>query len=581
MRVSKNAIIERWQPLLEQKAGIKDSYKVSWLSEYCHNHSISDSYNNGALNESFAYGSSANLGNVTGIGPTRTPSSPAGIGGFHQNQTGSPDKWPSLLPMSIQIATRTIGFDIVSVIPMSGPTGMLPYLDYVYSGGKLGTSESPLIIEIDSPNINSIKFVPGQKYWALSNNSDGTNYAANTKACEMLFVGYSKINGYPIFRIGSKFNMSGSGAGKTVDSTIALAQVFDTTGVIVADSSNTPVTATGISNMISVTARPQLVRASENNIPNFVGSGTYDEDTWQGSFANGQLPVAPMSRGTGESTYYRTMGVQAYTKTVEAETYQVAATVTQEQIQDMNKQWGYDVVAMVENALVNEISQGINKHILSRAFALGWSNNVSFYKTEGKTLNFTLDNTKLSNTTSPGFINKIGYTETLPVNKYANFGNFENMSTLQRRIYSKILTAGGIIAQRSKRGPGNFVVTNLQLAVALQDSSQYSFAPISNTINQNNGSLFPVGTAVGLTIYVDPNMNYSDTRILVGRKGADDEPGLKFMPYLMAESAQTIAENTMAPKIAIKSRYALVEAGHYPETMYYTIYVDLGDQDIV
>lgn len=581
MRVSKNAMIERWQPLLEQKAGIKDAYKVSWLSEYCHNHSISDSYNNGTLNESFAYGSVANLGNVTGIGPARTPSSPGGIGTFHQGQSGSPDKWPSLLPMSIQIATRTVGFDIVSVIPMAGPTGMLPYLDYIYAGGKLGTSESPLLIEIDASNINNTEYVVGQKYWALSADSDDTDYAVNTKACEMLFVGYSKINGYPIFRIGSKYNMTGSGATKTLDATIALVQIFDTTGVIVADNSNAPVTTTNSTNTIAVTARPQLVRATENNIPNFVGSGTYDEDTWQGSFVNGQLPVSPMSRGTGESTYYRTMGIQAYTKTIEAETYQVAATVTQEQIQDMQKQWGFDVVAMVENALVNEISQGINRHILTRAFALGWSNNVNFYKTEGKTLNFTLDNTKLTATTTPGYLNKIGYTETLPCNKYADFGGFENMSTLQRRIFTKILTAGGIIAQRSKRGPANFVVTNLQLAVALQDVAQYSFAPINNTVNQNNGSLYPVGTAVGLTIYVDPNMRYDDTRILVGRKGADDEPGLKFCPYLMAESAQTIAENTMAPKIAVKSRYALVEAGHYPETMYYTIYVDTGDQDIV
>jgi len=42
------------------------------------------------------------------------------------------------------------------------------------------------------------------------------------------------------------------------------------------------------------------------------------------------------------------------------------------------------------------------------------------------------------------------------------------------------------------------------------------------------------------------------------------------MPYLMAESVQTIAEGTMAPKIAVKSRYALVEAGFHPESMYIT-----------
>jgi hypothetical protein len=96
-------------------------------------------------------------------------------------------------------------------------------------------------------------------------------------------------------------------------------------------------------------------------------------------------------------------------------------------------------------------------------------------------------------------------------------------------------------------------------------------------VNQNNGALYPLGTLAGMTIYVDPNMKYEDTRILVGRKGADEEPGLKFMPYLMAESIQTIAEGTMAPKIAVKSRYALVEAGFHPQTQYFTFLINLKD----
>jgi hypothetical protein len=83
------------------------------------------------------------------------------------------------------------------------------------------------------------------------------------------------------------------------------------------------------------------------------------------------------------------------------------------------------------------------------------------------------------------------------------------------------------------------------------------------------------------TTALDPNMRYSDTRVLVGRKGADEEPGLKFMPYMMAESLQTIAEGTMSPKIAVKSRFALVEAGQLPQTQYYTIHFRLGNIQIV
>jgi hypothetical protein len=44
---------------------------------------------------------------------------------------------------------------------------------------------------------------------------------------------------------------------------------------------------------------------------------------------------------------------------------------------------------------------------------------------------------------------------------------------------------------------------------------------------------------------------------------------------MMAESIQTISEGTMSPKIAVKSRYALVEAGFHPETMYATFFVTI------
>ncbi len=84
-----------------------------------------------------------------------------------------------------------------------------------------------------------------------------------------------------------------------------------------------------------------------------------------------------------------------------------------------------------------------------------------------------------------------------------------------------------------------------------------------------------------MTGYVDQNMSYNDTRVCIGRKGGDDEPGIKFMPYMMAESIQTIAEGTMSPKIAVKSRYALVEAGQLPQTQYYTIHVRVGGISII
>ena len=135
--------------------------------------------------------------------------------------------------------------------------------------------------------------------------------------------------------------------------------------------------------------------------------------------------------------------------------------------------------------------------------------------------------------------------------------------------------------QRGRRGPANFIVTNLKIATALQANAGYTFAPITNTFTQSNGSLYPLGTLAGMTLYVDPNMIYSDTRVLVGRKGAIDEPGTVFCPYLMAESVKLITEGTGAPKVIIKTRYALVDAGFHPQTQYLTLFINTNTGNII
>jgi hypothetical protein len=427
------------------------------------------------------------------------------------------------------------------------------------------------------------------------------------------FVGLSRIDGFPIFRtlaeqatatnwvagVGNALNDISTGQTQTLPYYNVIGQplllaggtsyLYDVTAIVAGSPGGGVAWDVNIATQLdtfnagATTYYCELIRALEDHIQGFAGAGPNDDEPYSGNATNGTAPYEPMRRGVGETSYYRTMGLQAFTKFVEAETFQVAAQITTEQIQDLNRQYGIDVVSMMENALVNEISQSINKHILSRAFALGWQNHVNFFNAEGTQLNLGLVN--LTNALTPRFIGQanavVNFPATLPgVQIYgATTTAFENQGTIQRRVQSKILAAGNIIAQRGRRGPGNFCVTNLQIATALQDSAQFTFYPLANTVNQNNGALYPLGTLAGMTIYVDPNMDYSDTRILCGRKGADEEPGLKFMPYLMAESIQTIAEGTMSPKIAVKSRYALVEAGFHPETQYFTLVVNMKEND--
>ena len=568
--INEQEIYDTWSPLIESKAGITDSNKKSWLTKYCHYHSLNESA--GAYNT---------LGVVNGMGNVAPPAYPgmssfqgsnAGGANYGANQgfynsanNGSGDKFPSLLPLAIQVAAKTVGFDIVPVIPMSGPTGILSYLDYVYAGGKLAGATSAAQGEdlADAPTMIKFPVYQGSGTGLTGATSGtftvGTEYTVG--ALTLIFVGLSRIDGFPIFRI------------TDVTAGFNVASVINGTSLNVVTSGFW----TGDS---SVNYSAQLVKALEDHIQGFSGAGFNNDQQWQGPYVDGTKTYNPMLRGVAESTYYNSMGLSTFTKFVEAETFQVAASVTTEQIQDLNKQFGIDVISMIENALVNEVSQAINKHILSRAFALGWSNHTQFNNVQNQNLNLNLILGGGTGTTS-AYINKSDAGVTMPIPSGPSTSSYENLSTLQRRLYSRILAAANVVANQGRRGPANFLVTNAAIASALQDISQFTFAPFTNTLTQNNGTLYPVGSLAGMTVYVDQNMNYNDTRVCVGRKGGDDEPGLKFMPYMMAESIQTISEGTMSPKIAVKSRYALVEAGMLPETLYFTFYVQLPAGGIV
>ena len=567
--INEQAIYDQWAPVIKSKTNILDESRIGWLSKYCHFHKLNESVHNNGYSV---------LSSLNGMGNVSFPANPNGTGTpFYNGAVGSGDKFPSLLPLAIQVAARTIGFDIVNVIPMASSSGVLPYLDYVYADGNLNTgADKALMIKANVQLTGSVGFVKGTNYYAKLNDT-----AASNSALILVYVGRSRIDGYSIFRVLDGLSASSS--------SVAISDVFSSSSAYElyaadggASTSPLAIESDGVAltgNQLQTKA--ELVKALEDHIFGPTGAGPTDTDVWSGNYTDPTHPESPMDRATGESTYYRTMNIQTYTKAVEAKTFQIAATITTEQIQDLSKQYGIDLVSMVENALVNDISQSINKHILTRGFALGVTNAIQFSKVELGQSGSGITGLNIDLTQTTGTLATVNVKDAYGNNATMSYNNMsliasnnaENYLTVARRLFTRIMAAANIISNRGGRGPANFVVTNAQLATALQDISQFTAAPFVNTINQNNGSLYPVGTLSGMTVYVDPNMQWNDSRILVGRKGAEDEPGMKFMPYLMAESIQTISEGTMSPKIAVKSRYALVEAGQLPQTYYFTIYV--------
>ena len=537
------SIKETWTPILEGYGA--NVTTRPWLVDYAHNHAIFD--NAGSINESNTGvapglflqqpGSISSIGAISSPTSSMTPFTGGAKNGYGASVSGSGDKFPSLLPVAIQVAAKTIGFDLVGVVPMDSPVGFLPYLDYVYQGGNVDKQYEPYLIKItgllENPS-GGAKFTVATLPF-----TEGSNYGVNESNTDLIlqFVGKSRVDGSPIFKV----ILSHDGG--------TLADYF------AADVDIQPANATDVSGTAVVTYRIadngiELVSALENHISGFtsVSDTDYATSDFNGPFMGTTgTQMEGMSRQTAESSKFRQMGLRMFTKFIEAKGDQVSISATVEQIQDLNRVWNFDVISMLENVAVNELAQSINKKLVDRVLNLGTTHAAAVDAVEGAgitTLNLTTGN-----------------------------GGFENISTLQRRVVTKILEMANLIYHRGRFGAGTYIVTNGRVASALADVAGYTFTPFNNDLPSTAGQLYPAGKVHGLTIYVDPNLKFSDNRIHIGRKGADEEPGVKFLPYIMAESLQTIAEGTFSPKIGMKSRYAITEAGWHPETQYITLAV--------
>lgn len=635
LKKNTKTLVESWAPMITRTTGVKDPEKLEWMSVLAHNQVLNeaDGYA-GGYGTTGAYGGTqqgaagamggvyspySTLYNTLGVGNV-VPTPVATMTGAEQadgRNLGSGDKFPALLPLALKVAAKTIGFELVNTTPLAGPSGVLPYMDYVYAGSKQPFGATPAY---GMDNANPAQFQtqsPAASLYGLpyafkatpdaSTDTDtlktalqaaatvddatgkikaikiGGAYKKNgttvdTTALEddsantliVKYIGTSRIDGDPMFQI--------------VSGVKSLADYFSTGSAVIT------IDGTPAGNLVG----PRLISMLEDNIQGYTGSGKNDTDPWYGTYQNGKHLYEPMSRATGELQYARQLSLQVFTKSVQVGTIAVSVAVTQEQVSDLQKQWGIDVVKMVENAGINELSATINRHITSRLFGLGWKNHIKLVEVEGEVanMNVTVDANATrteawafpqtnDNATDVDAVQHEAHKDMpykyIGLHSTGSAAYFENKDVVMKRVQEQFLKASNWILQRGRFGAATFAVTNITVATALQTNAQYAFSPLANSISQNGNSLYPVGTMFGMTIYVDPLMAGNDCRVLVGRKGGKDEPGVHFCPYLMAESVKMIAEGTAAPKVVIKSRYALIDAGFFPETQYLTFEVNLGE----
>jgi hypothetical protein len=118
------------------------------------------------------------------------------------------------------------------------------------------------------------------------------------------------------------------------------------------------------------------------------------------------------------------------------------------------------------------------------------------------------------------------------------------------------------IAQRTRRGKGNIIITSADVASALQMAGVLDYTPaLNNNLNvDDTGNTFAGVLNGRFKVYIDPYSANSASAhyYVVGYKGTSPyDAGMFYCPYVPLQMVRAVGQDTFQPKIGFKTRYGL------------------------
>ena len=228
------------------------------------------------------------------------------------------------------------------------------------------------------------------------------------------------------------------------------------------------------------------------------------------------------STATLEGSAGNRLSIQILKQTVEAKTRKLSARWTFESAQDAQSQHGIDVEAEIMAALAQEITAEIDQEIIASLRALSGTTDA-------------YDQAAVSGTAT--FVGDEHAALAVLINRAANR-----------------------IAQRTRRGAGNWAVVSPAVLTVLQSATTSAFARTTEGAFEAPTNTKMVGTLNNaMKIYV--NTYAADDTVLVGYKGSSESDAAAFYcPYIPLMSSGVVLDpSTFEPVVSFMTRYGYVE----------------------
>jgi len=218
------------------------------------------------------------------------------------------------------------------------------------------------------------------------------------------------------------------------------------------------------------------------------------------------------------------LSIQILKQTVEAKTRKLSARWTFEAAQDAQSQHGIDVEAEIMAALAQEITAEIDQEVLASLSSLAGSAAETY------------DQSAVSGTAT--FVGDEHAALAVQINRVSN-----------------------LIAQRTRRGAGNWAVVSPFALTILQSATTSAFARTTEGTFEAPTNTKMVGTLNNaMKVYVN-TYAADNSAVLIGYKGSSESDAAAFYcPYIPLMSSGVVLDpGTFEPTVSFMTRYGYVE----------------------
>lgn len=449
-------------------------------------------------------------------------------------------------PIVRRVFGGLVANELVSVQPMSLPSGLLFYLDYQYGTRKPGNAKLDWstggMVHGDQTGIGTDNLGTGGHYYLHSSYSNRelsaavaiqASGAATWDAVNYDFELSGAVASNTLFYVDVALTSSGVALGD-IDATNYKNFAISGSDALWANVKgvyrrhNTFNTSTGVTRMFF---------SSSTNLSHLVGiTGSYVKGTGLTVDSTGVVvsPAFESDFGAQAGTEIPELDIKVQSVAVTAQTRKLKAKWTPELAQDLNAYQNLDAEVELTQILSEHIAIDIDREILSNLLTDGTGATMYWSRKPGNFVN------KLTGLDVPG-------------------GSFTgNTVDWYHTLLETINDVGNTIHRKTLRGMANFIVVSPDVSTIFE--SMLPFKPVASmdpVMTQYSMGIEKIGSLNNrYTVYKDPY--FPRNQILVGYKGNSFlETGFVYAPYVPIIVTPTLfAPEDFTPRKGVMTRYA-------------------------